>query len=1134
MQDYAYWYGEGSRLYRAGDWVGALLCYVQATRLNRHAVQAFCDLADVCRRLGRSDEARAAWTHALRWQPNTVVARVGLGKLACEQSEWEEAIVHFRHALAHSGGSSEIEIQLAVALLALEQRQEAYSRLASVLSHTPGHLAAWSAYDQALRAEGAHSAASSLYAQHAAALPSHPAVWAAGLQAAKAQDDAQSIAALSAQAARHTWQGDERETLRAILLAVHDSAYVDREDAKRLHEHFGALCAVAIAKSGPLYWPRRLHRANDARSRIAYLAVTPTEALLARVAAHHNRTRVAVLVFWLSEQALDAQTVGALEPTGARVYRVARVAAPQVARLIADHDVDVLIDCAGLAEPRATDILALQPARVRVALADSIASHPAPLVTHALVQENASESALRLGAHIVRVQEFDSVETGDAAAARAFECLAATHHSDAPPESTQLRTVWQQAVTAHRAGEANAAREAYEQLLAWQPESAPTHFMCASLLESAGDMAAAQTHFRRAIELAPDFADARLAWLRVCLAQGAAGAVIAECEAALARAVGVDRHAALQRLLGLALLQQDEPQRAASAFRASLDAEPGHALTHYNLGVALQQAGDARAALAAYRRAMILSPDATDAHFNSAVVHQQCDEFVPAIAHYQKVLERQPSHTAAYKNLGECLFAARRYSDWVANFRAFEKACPRALSLAVYGLQVAQYQGDFTGIARYLNGLLRQEFVPSDEANLVDCLEELLYQLLFFDVEQADMLSFFYTYDAAARHVYGAPLPGNAVRRPGRIRLGYLSADLRDHVMGKMMLPVIEHHDRDRYEIFCYSLNTREDDITQRFRCASDHYTVLAGIAETRAAAIIAADDLDLLVDLSGNTRGGKPGILARKPARVQLTHVASAAPVGLSTIDYKLTDTDCDLPGNQESMIETLLRMDTCCYPFRRVAPAPAHGYRRERLGIAAEQIVIGAFVTIMKLSRRCLALWRDVLTRIPNALIALSPQDAMLQPFYQRVFAEGGIARERLVFIPQAASEAENVARYELVDFVLDPMPYGGVNGTIEALGMGVPVVTLCGRRHSERTSYAILRALGIEETIAHSGSEYVALAVRLAHDKTFFVRVRERIAEQVQRAPYADSGFYTRSLERAYDTALQGQSRTFVSSP
>jgi predicted O-linked N-acetylglucosamine transferase (SPINDLY family) len=294
-------------------------------------------------------------------------------------------------------------------------------------------------------------------------------------------------------------------------------------------------------------------------------------------------------------------------------------------------------------------------------------------------------------------------------------------------------------------------------------------------------------------------------------------------------------------------------------------------------------------------------------------------------------------------------------------------------------------------------------------------------------------------------------------------------------------------------------------------------------LSEREAAERIAAADLDVLIDLATHTKGSRPGILARKPARVQITHVASAGTVGLGAIDFKLTDHLADVPENQAWQLETLLPMEGCVYPYRHIEPA-SDGYRRETLGIAPDAIVIGVFVSALKLSRRCLSLWREVLARIPRARLAFSPVHPAQAEIYLRVTAAVGIARERIAFVPQGTNDAMNQARYRLVDFVLDPMPYGGANGTLEALDMGVPVVTLVGKRHAERTSYSILANLGVTETVAHSGREYVDIAGRLADDRAFSQAVRERIHAGLARSPLTDMRQHARNLEAAYIDALE----------
>src|SRR5205807_617445 len=212
-------------------------------------------------------------------------------------------------------------------------------------------------------------------------------------------------------------------------------------------------------------------------------------------------------------------------------------------------------------------------------------------------------------------------------------------------------------------------------------------------------------------------------------------------------------------------------------------------------------------------------------------------------------------HVAAYKNRGEQLFAAGRIDEWLGNFRQFEASCPDALSLAVHALEVCQYAGDFDGVERYLEGLRNERFQSHGLHQLVDSLEQLLYLLLYFDVEPELIQRFAQTYDYAARSVYGAPLAEQSERRPGKLRLGYLSADLRNHVMGKMMWQAVRHHDRERFALHVYALSPVRDEWTERFVGIADKFTVLAEEDDQTAVSIIAADDLDILVDLNTHTK---------------------------------------------------------------------------------------------------------------------------------------------------------------------------------------------------------------------------------------------------------------------------------------
>ncbi len=863
---------------------------------------------------------------------------------------------------------------------------------------------------------------------------------------------------------------------------------------------YAAHCVATFAPQFPLLWPRRT---AGEQLRVVALVGPTLDAVAAAALEELSRLSAERFDFTLARigGTVPAANAGARARTP-RIVGLSSALDMNDAKRIARFDPDVLVDLIGRAAP-VGPLLARRPARRLLTVAGIGDVNVEPLVDRGAVAVDV------LGATLDRLQ-------------RALAVRNAEQGAMAPkiPEAGAMTALWENAVRAHQGGKLDVAREGYERVLSLQPGYAPAHYLLGIVLRECGDRQGARAQFDAATAGAPGYVDARIAAATTAQAAGDTATAIALCTAGLAVA---GNSAPLWRTLGLAQLATGDTLAAATSFERAVALAPDDADTHYNHGVALQMQRHPDAAETAYRRAITLHPKFPAANFNLGVLCQEQGRPDAAAAAYRAVLDADPVHVASYKNLGEVLFAAGRLDAWIENFRRFEAHCPDALPLAVQALEACHHLADFRKLDDYLEGLAEDRFEARDDIELVDSLEQLLYLLLFFDVSPETMLRLARNYNAAARRVYGEPLRARATRNPGRPRIGYLSADLRNHVMGKMMWEALRHHDKAQFELFFYSLATREDEWTERFRGLADRFDVVALLSERAAAERIAADDLDILVDLSTHTKGARPGILALKPARVQLTHIASAGTVGLATIDFKLTDHHADLPANESQQIEKLLPMDGCVYPYRHIRPAVTHPFDRCSLGIARDAVVIGAFVSGLKLSRRCLALWREVLERLPRAILAFSPVMAAQWPLYLRLTAAAGIAADRVVFVPQGRDDAENQARYTLVDFVLDPMPYGGTNGTLEALDMGVPVVTLVGQRHCERTSYSILANLGVEATVAFNAQEYVRIAVRLCEDAAFMHDVRAAIRAGLVRSPLVDAIGHTRALERAYVAAL-----------
>jgi predicted O-linked N-acetylglucosamine transferase (SPINDLY family) len=1128
--EYGEWLARGQAHQEAARPIDAMLCYRQALKSNRNAVQAHFQLGEVLRDLGRREEAIAAFRTALTWQPRHLPSLVALADLLRDIVP-AQAVEHYQRAAILDPHNAAVSEGLALSLLGLGDPR-AFAQLAPLVVGDAASFRNWDALAGLLVATTRSTEISELLRSISSRLdfPSSPMLLALAIESAVADGaqvkDEGRVLALFDVAERRSATIEDPEALRRIAVAA--AAIGPPGLPPVWAQRYAQACAALHSSPVPLLWPRRT---RGSALRIAYLAprrgpwivggeTVDIDAYLRHVATAHARDKFTPAILFVGDAAWHNADGAHLRNIHVATLGVAPGLA--TARAVAEADYDVLIDLGGMAEITGP-FLAARPARTVWTYSALFGAHVSPLTTHVLPPlvargRNAGQTDTDPG-ETPWIEHRSAIEEALTAA-----CAGAPGSAvSATASAEEMAALWRVAVAAHQAADLDSALAGYRAVLAQQPEFAPALYLQGLLLRDRAPDADARSSLAAAMIAAPAHADARIAMANLERERGDLDAALALCRAGLALPHDERSRLSLQRALGLTELARHDGVAASAAFDEVLQGLPTDADAHYNHGVALQMMHLREDALWAYQRALAFDAGLVAADFNIGVILQEQGRTDAAITAFEQVIARDPRHVPAHKALGDTLLAARRIDDWLRVFERFEASCPNALSLAVQALEVYQYRGDFAGLDRYLDRLRQDEFKPENETDLADCLEQLLFLLLYFDIEPEAQLGLYRAYDAVAQRVYGKPLPVPQVRRAGRIRIGYLSGDFRNQVMGKMMWSAVQHHDRDRFEIYFYSLTAESDEWTERYRKLGDHFETVGEMPEREAARRIAASDLDLLVDLSTHTKGAKPGILALKPARAQITHVASAGVVGLSAIDFKLTDAFADAPENQAFQIETLLPMAGCVYPYRHIEPAVEHPFHRERLNIRRDAMVIGAFVNPLKLSRRCLSLWREVLDRAPLALLAISPLSPEARGVYVRLLSAANIPLERVIVLPQGRNDEENQARYKLIDFTLDPLPYGGVNGTLEALDMGVPVVTLCGKKHGERTSYSILQNLGVPETVAASGSEYVDIAVRLATDAAFMSRVKAGISAGLANSTLTDMPRHTRALEAAYEEAL-----------
>ncbi|MBU6508214.1 MAG: tetratricopeptide repeat protein [Alphaproteobacteria bacterium] len=534
--------------------------------------------------------------------------------------------------------------------------------------------------------------------------------------------------------------------------------------------------------------------------------------------------------------------------------------------------------------------------------------------------------------------------------------------------------------------------------------------------------------------------------------------------------------------LGNALAKRGDLTAAIECFRRAIAVEPNLATAHFNLGNALLAQNDA-AAIDAYRRAIELKPDLADAHMNLGTVLRRQGQARAAVACFRRAVALRPDYAAAYDNLAGMLAEMSQLDEAVAANR-------RALELGP------------TSAAAHSNLIFNLNF----DASLG--LAEHQAERRRWATQHADALT-----PAAARQ----PADRDPERR---LRIGYVSAHFRAYAASYAFGGVLTHHDPANVEIFCYSDTRQEDELTSIFRRAAHHWRDTADLSDAALAERIARDRIDILVDLVGHMSSHRLLAFARKPAPIQITAWGEPTGTGLKTMDYLFADPVLIPPDERPLFAEKIIDLPGALgywtpekLPEPGQLPARANGF-----------VTFGSFNRRAKVTPSVLRDWSAILRELPDARLVLKAKqfgDPAEQAELHDEFARAGMPTERVIFLGQTG-RAEHFAAYRRLDLALDPFPHGGGMTTLDALAMGVPVITRTGRTIPSRLAASCLTALDLKQFIAADAEGYVATAVAAARDLAALERLRAELPARLAHSSIGDARRYAAAVEDAYRAA------------
>lgn len=524
-------------------------------------------------------------------------------------------------------------------------------------------------------------------------------------------------------------------------------------------------------------------------------------------------------------------------------------------------------------------------------------------------------------------------------------------------------------------------------------------------------------------------------------------------------------------------------QEAASG-RINQDIAFRLAALNNNLGNALMENGDLEDSESAYREAIRFQKDYPSALSNLSNVLTMMGRLSEAEACARRALAIQPDFAQAWNNLGTAL------SDQIHPEEA--EICFRRALDADPSLEEARHNAT--------SGSLMMQLYQSDLSPEEIVLSHRRWGALFPKPEKS------------------AP-----VHRTGKIRIGFISSDFREHSVIFFVEPLMEKLDRSRFEIFCYANQNIEDDFTRRIKALDLVWKNIFSLSDDDLCGQLRADGLHLLIDLCGHTRGGRLEALARKPVRVMAHFIGYPATTGLAAIDYRLSDRFADpecFAAAQNT--EQVIYLEPSQFNYRPRADAPAvNSLPAQKNG----RVTFGSLNIIRKLNRRVIEAWSRILHGVSGSRLLLHHKfmvDPGVVGRFRGMFEAFGIAPNRLDFRP---ADARHLETYHEIDIALDPFPYNGAATTCEALWMGVPVVTLAGDRSSGRMGVSLLHAAGLEAWIAGSVEAYVRLAITQSKARDELARLRKNLRPHLRQSPLCNETAFVAAFANAIEKMVDG---------
>jgi protein O-GlcNAc transferase len=653
----------------------------------------------------------------------------------------------------------------------------------------------------------------------------------------------------------------------------------------------------------------------------------------------------------------------------------------------------------------------------------------------------------------------------------------------------------------------------FNQALAIKPDLLAALCYRGNVLVRLDRLEEALTAFDRALTIKADHVEA-------LISRGNTAMLLNRVEEALAtfdKAIEIrPDHAMALGNRALALIELGRYENALESFGKALQVVPDSVSWRDGYGNTLMLLGRNEDALATFDQILGLVPDQPEVLRHRADALRNLRRHDKAVAAYDSVLAMDPNDVAALFNRGKSLWTLGRFEDAIASYeRGSALDDPRALGELVFcRLAIADWAGASKLAGRLRNAVAEGHFVHS-------------FAAIGLELHPADQLKVArsLTRDvvaAAPNPFVHKPFVHSKVTRAEKLRIAYLSSDFWHHPVGVAVAELFERHDRTRFEIIGVSLGPDDrSGLRARLIKALDSFHDVASDNDRNIAKLLNDRKVHIAVDLNGLTEGFRPGVLARRPAPIQVNYLGYPGTTGADHMDYIFAD-ETVLPFDQQPFFaEKIVHLPDCYHVNDATRHISSYVAPRSDLGPPDQGMVFCCFNQTFKIAAPIFDVWMRLLARVPGSVLWLSEMNDLAQANLRREAAARSIDPDRLIFAPRIDSSADHLARHRAADLFLDTLPYNAHSTTCDALFAGLPVVTCMGNIFAGRVAASMLEAAGLPELVTNNLQDYEAQALKFATDPALLQSTRRKLERNRPTCRLFDSDRFRRHIEAAYET-------------